>query len=85
MVRKAGLIRLVEAGGVEPPSESIFMGTSPGAGSHLHSLTQAWADTLRGSVARIVHGVLTGVAHTRSPLNDAPSQAAALSGGTVTA
>ena len=42
---------LVEAGGVEPPSENASTGTSPGADSHLHSLTQAWADTLRGLVA----------------------------------
>ena len=34
-----GTFELVEAGGVEPPSESIFMGTSPGADSPLHSLT----------------------------------------------
>ena len=44
---------MVEAGGVEPPSESIFMGTSPGADSHLHSLTQAWTDTLKGLVASL--------------------------------
>ena len=46
-------IKLVEAGGVEPPSESIFMETSPGADSHLHSLTQAWTDTLKGLVASL--------------------------------
>ena len=79
------LSTLVEAGGVEPPSESVFMGTSPGADSLLHSLAQAWADTLKSSVARIVHGALTGVAHARSPLNDAPSGPVALPGGTVTA
>lgn len=76
---------MVEAGGVEPPSENASSGTSPGADSRLHSLAQAWADTLKSSVAGIVHGMLTGVAYARSPLNDAPSQAAALSGGTVTA
>ncbi len=43
--------QLVEARGVEPLSESVFMGISPGADSHLHSLTQAWADTLKGLVA----------------------------------
>jgi len=42
---------MVEARGVEPLSESVFMGISPGADSHLHSLTQAWADTLKGLVA----------------------------------
>ena len=47
-----GLI-LVEAGGVEPPSENVSTGTSPGAVGHLHSLTQAWADTLRGLVASL--------------------------------
>lgn len=76
---------MVEAGGVEPPSENASSGTSPGADSRLHSLTQAWADTLGSLVARMVHGMLTGVAYARSPQNDAPSQAAALSGGTVTA
>ena len=44
---------LVEAGGVEPPSENVSTGTSPGAVGHLHSLTQAWADTLRGLVASL--------------------------------
>ncbi len=76
---------LVEAGGVEPPSENASSGTSPGAEGHLHSLAQAWAHTLKSLVARMVHGALTGVAHARSPLNDAPSRAAALPGGTVTA
>ena len=32
---------LVEAGGVEPPSENASSGTSPGADGHLHSLTPA--------------------------------------------
>ena len=32
---------LVEAGGVEPTSESIFTGTSPGADGYLHSLAAA--------------------------------------------
>ena len=44
---------LVEAGGVEPPSENALTGTSPGADSHLHSLTRAWTDTLRGLVASL--------------------------------
>ena len=44
---------MVEAGGVEPPSENASSGTSPGADSHLHSLTQAWADTLKRSVASL--------------------------------
>ena len=44
---------VVEAGGVEPPSENVSTGTSPGAVGHLHSLTQAWADTLRGLVASL--------------------------------
>ena len=37
---------LVEAGRVELPSESTSTGTSPSAGDHLHSLTQAWVATL---------------------------------------
>ncbi len=44
---------LVEAGGIEPPSESASSGTSPGAESHLHSLTRAWAHTLTGLVASL--------------------------------
>ena len=32
---------LVEAGGVEPPSENASAGTSPGADGHLHSLALA--------------------------------------------
>ena len=42
---------MVEVGGVEPPSESISTGTSPGADGHLHSLAPAQAVTLWGSVA----------------------------------
>lgn len=37
---------MVEAGGVEPPSESTSTGTSPSADDPLHSLTQAWVVTL---------------------------------------
>ena len=44
---------LVEAGGIEPPSESASSGTSPGAESHLHSLTRAWAHTLTSLVASL--------------------------------
>ena len=46
-------VALVEAGGVEPPSENASSGTSPGADNHLHSLTTAWTDTLSGSVASL--------------------------------
>lgn len=45
--------KLVEAAGVEPASENASSGVSPGAGSHLHSLTQAWAATLRRLVASL--------------------------------
>ena len=44
---------VVEAGGIEPPSESASSGTSPGAESHLHSLTRAWAHTLASLVASL--------------------------------
>ena len=44
---------VVEAGGIEPPSENASFGTSPGAESHLISLTQAWTLTLKGSVASL--------------------------------
>ena len=39
--KKVRLALLVEAGGVEPPSENASAGTSPGADGHLHSLTLA--------------------------------------------
>ena len=42
---------LVEVGGIEPPSESILTGTSPGAGGHLLSLIRAQAAMLGESVA----------------------------------
>ena len=42
---------LVEMGGVEPPSESVLGGTSPGADSYLHSLAEPRAVTLDGLVA----------------------------------
>ena len=42
---------LVEVGGVEPPSESVLTGTSPGADGYLHSLVPARAVTLRDLVA----------------------------------
>ena len=44
---------VVEAGGIEPPSENASAGTSPGAESHLNSLAKAWTLTLRGSVASL--------------------------------
>ena len=44
---------VVEAGGIEPPSESASSGTSPGAESRLHSLAHAWAHTLTGLVASL--------------------------------
>lgn len=42
---------MVEMGGVEPPSESVLTGSSPGADGYLHSLIQAGADTLMDLVA----------------------------------
>ena len=45
------IIILVEVGGIEPPSESILTGTSPGAGGRLHSLIRAQAAMLGDSVA----------------------------------
>lgn len=41
-MKKSSYLRImVEAGGVEPPSENASSGTSPGADGHLHSLTPA--------------------------------------------
>jgi len=45
---------LVEAGGVEPPSENTSSGTSPGADGSLHSLAMTQAVMLHGSVASFV-------------------------------
>ena len=42
---------LVEAGGVEPPSENSLTGTSPGAVCYLLSLVRAGTDTLPDLVA----------------------------------
>ena len=75
---------LVEAGGVEPPSESSLTGTSPGAVCSLHSLIRTGADTLPDSVASSMHG--TGKAyrthvlhsnHTRARPVDPPGRMAA--------
>jgi hypothetical protein len=38
---KGVVIFMVEAGGVEPPSENASWGISPGAGGYLHSLAPA--------------------------------------------
>ena len=45
--------RLVEPGGIEPPSESASAGTSPGAESPFYSLVRAWTLTLTESVASL--------------------------------
>ena len=42
---------MVEMGGVEPPSESVLTGTSPGADGYLYSLASAGAITLESLVA----------------------------------
>lgn len=42
---------MVEMGGVEPPSESVLTGTSPGADGYFDSLVRARAVTLRDAVA----------------------------------
>ena len=44
-------IDLVEAGGVEPPSENNLTTVSPGADGYLHSLTVTEAVILHGLVA----------------------------------
>ena len=44
-------LRMVEMGGIEPPSESTLTETSPGADIYLHSLIQAGSVTLMESVA----------------------------------
>ena len=45
---------LVEAGGVEPPSENTSSGTSPGADGCLHSRAMTQAVMLHGLVASLV-------------------------------
>lgn len=44
-------LNMVEAGGIEPPSESSLTGTSPGAVCYLPSLNPAGTNTLRELVA----------------------------------
>ena len=46
--------QLVEAGGVEPPSENTSSGTSPGADGYLHSRAMTQAVMLHGG-SFIVH------------------------------
>lgn len=45
--------QLVEAGGVEPPSENTSSGTSPGADGYLHSRAMTQAVMLHGLVASL--------------------------------
>lgn len=47
-------IALVEAGGVEPPSENTSSGTSPGADGCFHSRAMTQAVMLHGLVASLV-------------------------------
>ena len=44
---------LVEAGGIEPPSENTSSGTSPGADGYLHSRAMTQAVMLHGLVASL--------------------------------
>ena len=53
-VRKQVCLFLVEAGGVEPPSENTSSGTSPGADGCLHSRAMTQAVMLHGLVASLV-------------------------------
>ena len=50
-VEVTGFLKMVEAAGVEPASESNLTRTSPSAVGYLHSLAAARADTLSGLVA----------------------------------
>ena len=50
------LEKMVEVGGVEPPSESALQGDSPGADGDLHSLTQAPRRQAQGFGSFMVHG-----------------------------
>jgi len=49
-------LRLVEVGGVEPPSESALQGASPGADGDLHSLAQAPRRQALGFGSFMIHG-----------------------------
>ena len=75
---------MVEAGGVEPPSENSLTRTSPSAVRSFHSLSRTGTDTLPALVASLMHG--TGTAyrthvlhsnHTRARLVDLPGRMAA--------
>jgi len=52
----SSLGRLVEMGGVEPPSESVLQGVSPGADGCLHSLTRAPVRQASGLGSFMIHG-----------------------------
>jgi len=49
-------LRLVEMGGIEPPSEGALRGDSPGADGYLHSLARAPIRQAPRLSSFIVHG-----------------------------
>ena len=69
--RRVCLLFLVEMGGVEPPSERISSGTSPGAESCLRFPSPGANSHAQGSGSFIVHGALkalrTHVHHLSTP------------------
>ena len=52
----SSLGRLVELGGVEPPSESVLQGDSPGADGCFHSLTRTLSRQASGFGSFMMHG-----------------------------
>jgi len=52
----SSLGRLVELGGVEPPSEGVLQGDSPGADGTLHSLARTPIRQASGLSSFMIHG-----------------------------
>lgn len=57
-VRKTDFVHVVEAGGVEPPSENVLTGTSPGADGLLEFPSQSASRHAQRVGSFMMHGAL---------------------------
>ncbi len=74
---------MVEAGGVEPPSENTFTGTSPGADGSLDFPSQSASRHARWVGSFMIHGALKALRTHGPHSNDAPDRLVGLPAGTV--